>query len=122
MPSRALYTALAFVTSDTGCSTVLIAGVEASVMVTPEVVGLCGMSDLRRAASREIDSGSPFGAIDREPVGSRASMEAISRPPFRRLLAGASWTYGQIKSLTGEWLFDRRFGVETNRIVPLQHL
>src|SRR5262249_47998085 len=39
MPSRAVYTALAFVRSDTGCSTVLIPWVEEPVMVAPEVVG-----------------------------------------------------------------------------------
>src|SRR5580698_787636 len=39
MPSRAVYTALAAVRSDTGCRTVLIPWVDESVMVTPEVVG-----------------------------------------------------------------------------------
>src|ERR1700691_3611821 len=39
MPSRAVYTALAFSRSDTGCSTVLIPWVEEAVMIAPEVVG-----------------------------------------------------------------------------------
>src|ERR1700733_7260607 len=50
MPSRAVYTGLAFSRSETGCSTILIPWVEESAMITPEVVGYidpAGMPGLR---------------------------------------------------------------------------
>src|ERR1019366_2625747 len=44
MPSRAVYTALAFARSVTGCSTVLMPSVVELVMVTPELVVLMSMA------------------------------------------------------------------------------
>src|SRR6185312_8531840 len=77
MPSRAVYTALAAVTSDTGCSTVLIPWVEEPVMVTPEVVGVTSTRCVVRDVYDGHASGGPLARASRFLTG--------SGHPFRRL-------------------------------------
>src|SRR5215211_24771 len=74
MPSRAAYTALAFVRSETGCSTVLIPWVEEPVMVTPEVVDLVGIAWLKDKP------GSPEKSTVRSPSMAISTLAARLNP------------------------------------------
>src|SRR6478672_13407210 len=105
MPSRAVYTALAAATSDTGCSTVLIPWVEEPVMVTPEVVGVrstwCVVHDVydghascgpvARASRFLTGSGHPFRRLRRHRVtGARRGAGVHAFEQRRRPRGGAA--------------------------------
>src|SRR5215470_16047574 len=60
MPSRAVYTALAAATSDTGCRTVLIPSVVEPVMVAPDVVVTSARRDCRDHRTGSPETGSPI--------------------------------------------------------------
>ena len=98
-----MYTSLAVVRSETGCSTVLIPWVQEPVMVTPEVVGLVGISGLSASTRCQYHAlppapwyqhvghaRSPFSAGGGVSASSRAAIAALPRSIVARM-SGLRW-------------------------------